>query len=256
MDSIVKVVGDGYGVVYSELYVKSRKDFNQLMNDTVVMIDGARQTAPFQKNGGGYVWYRITDEKGAEYRVYPFVKSIVNADPKDKRDPFDFYTEVRLAPGGEGLETAATYFFNPHFAKTVVNVPYSDNAEARAAEIADARNLDGRMISAYEWADFTCEPEAVKSQEPIGQTAATAFRNDYNGGCYYITDVSFISEEGLCVGMFGCNTGSISNTVLATDYLPDDAGNLVHYGDWQEAPDLGRIGVFYWEHEEGGSNSG
>ncbi|MBQ9001973.1 MAG: GNAT family N-acetyltransferase, partial [Eggerthellaceae bacterium] len=33
-------------------------------------------------------------------------------------------------------------------------------------------------------------------------------------------------------------------------------GAWVHYGDWQGEADLGTLGVFYWEHEEGGSNSG
>lgn len=31
---------------------------------------------------------------------------------------------------------------------------------------------------------------------------------------------------------------------------------LAHFGDWQDAPRLGVLGVFYWEKEEGGSNDG
>lgn len=31
---------------------------------------------------------------------------------------------------------------------------------------------------------------------------------------------------------------------------------LVHYGEWQVSPSLGDYGLFYWEHEEGGSNDG
>lgn len=31
---------------------------------------------------------------------------------------------------------------------------------------------------------------------------------------------------------------------------------LVHYGDWQVEVSLGTLGVFYWEHESGGNNSG
>ena len=34
------------------------------------------------------------------------------------------------------------------------------------------------------------------------------------------------------------------------------AGQTVHYGDWPVQKDIGTLGVFYWEYEDGGSNSG
>ena len=34
------------------------------------------------------------------------------------------------------------------------------------------------------------------------------------------------------------------------------AGQTVHYGDWPVQKDIGTLGVFYWEYENGGSNSG
>ncbi|MBQ3301296.1 MAG: hypothetical protein IJH04_04010, partial [Eggerthellaceae bacterium] len=36
----------------------------------------------------------------------------------------------------------------------------------------------------------------------------------------------------------------------------DASGNWVHYGSWQDDVNMGGLGVFYWEHEEGGSNDG
>lgn len=36
----------------------------------------------------------------------------------------------------------------------------------------------------------------------------------------------------------------------------DASNRLVHYGDWQSGAVFGRLGLFYWEHEEGGSNDG
>lgn len=33
-------------------------------------------------------------------------------------------------------------------------------------------------------------------------------------------------------------------------------GQLVHYGEWQVKPELGVLGVFYWEHEGNGQNNG
>lgn len=34
------------------------------------------------------------------------------------------------------------------------------------------------------------------------------------------------------------------------------AGKTVHYGDWPVQKDIGTLGVFYWEYEDSGSNSG
>lgn len=34
------------------------------------------------------------------------------------------------------------------------------------------------------------------------------------------------------------------------------AGKAVHYGDWPVQKDIGTLGVFYWEYEDSGSNSG
>lgn len=34
------------------------------------------------------------------------------------------------------------------------------------------------------------------------------------------------------------------------------AGQAVHYGDWPVQKDIGTLGVFYWEYEDSGSNSG
>lgn len=38
--------------------------------------------------------------------------------------------------------------------------------------------------------------------------------------------------------------------------VSDMSGRPVHYGDWQSDAVLGRLGIFYWEHETGGSNDG
>ena len=38
--------------------------------------------------------------------------------------------------------------------------------------------------------------------------------------------------------------------------VSDANGQTVHYGDWPIQKDIGTLGVFYWEYEQGGSNSG
>ena len=46
------------------------------------------------------------------------------------------------------------------------------------------------------------------------------------------------------------------NTYLYPAVVRDAAGQTVHYGDWPVQKDIGTLGVFYWEYEDGGSNSG
>ena len=38
--------------------------------------------------------------------------------------------------------------------------------------------------------------------------------------------------------------------------MQDASGVLVHYGDWPVPTNVGEVGVFYWEKEEDGANSG
>lgn len=46
------------------------------------------------------------------------------------------------------------------------------------------------------------------------------------------------------------------DTYLYPAVVRDAAGQTVHYGDWPVQKDIGTLGVFYWEYENGGSNSG
>ena len=46
------------------------------------------------------------------------------------------------------------------------------------------------------------------------------------------------------------------DTYLYPAVVRDAAGQTVHYGDWPVQKDIGTLGVFYWEYEDGGSNSG
>lgn len=38
--------------------------------------------------------------------------------------------------------------------------------------------------------------------------------------------------------------------------VTDSDGNIVHYGDWPVKANIGMFGIFYWEREDGGANSG
>lgn len=262
VDSIVRtgnVVGDGYGVVYSDRFAAQQKNFNTTLQNLEIYINGERVSDPLQKNDSSFRYYTVRDNTGLAYRVYPLKKSIVNAPATSTTE---FYTEIRI-----GGESADRYFFNPHFAQTVIKVSNIDvsalsDEERAAAEqvIANAKRLgmetvairtprhlydlslyydayfrgairgalgakqvkftQGRSLSytAYDWYGYTTYNRTITEQEPIGRTEATAFRDVFDGGCYYITDVSFVSEAGSYVGMIGCNDGAVRNVVLGTEY--------------------------------------
>lgn len=46
------------------------------------------------------------------------------------------------------------------------------------------------------------------------------------------------------------------DTYLYPAVVRNAAGQTVHYGDWPVQKDIGTLGVFYWEYEDSGSNSG
>ncbi len=51
-------------------------------------------------------------------------------------------------------------------------------------------------------------------------------------------------------------TGSLVEYYPYTAVVTNRSGLPIHYGSWQEYVDLGNLGVFYWEHEVEGNNSG
>lgn len=54
-----------------------------------------------------------------------------------------------------------------------------------------------------------------------------------------------------------CKTGTASEESYPFKaVVTDENKNLIHYGNWETAVDLGAIGVMYWELEQGGSNDG
>ncbi|MBQ9545149.1 MAG: InlB B-repeat-containing protein, partial [Clostridia bacterium] len=150
-----------------------------------------------------------------------------------------------------------TYFFNPYFAKTVRPVP---NDFAGGLEISDseqisvrsarhlydlslyhdvyADELEGKNVtflqerdisySAYDWKNyFNTLVRLVDRQEPIGRTDAHPFKSNYNGQCYSIKDVSFVSQHDDYVGLFGYNEGELRNIVVRTDFDADSDRNYL-----------------------------
>lgn len=225
------VTGDGYGVVY--------KAGGAIPDKITVTIGGEETVLTLADH------YTVRAEDGTEYHVYPLPKALVNAAPTTPV----FYSRVAIAPVGT-TDEPELYDFNPHFAKTVVRVTDPDDplptlsdgaavavrtprhlydmslyydtyyVEVTAGAVfTQERNIDYRL---YNWSDFTVYGSSVTAQTPIGVSETSSFRAHFNGGCYQITDVSFITTNGRCIGLFGCNRGRVENVVIVTAFDPAD----------------------------------
>ena len=227
------VVGDGYGVV-----VYKGGD-HALPPAVTVTLDGESPVALNTAAG-----FDVEDpENHAVYFVVPLPKEMVNDEPKTG----EFYRSIKIESGGDTL----SFYFNPHFANTAVAIQgdagetppveevlirtprqlhcmslYYDVYYAALTRNSVFRQQRDMNYSRYDWAAYTTQESAVSAQEPIGKNGISPFRATYDGGCYVISDVSFISANGEYVGMFGYNTGTLQNVVLATDYLPDAADHF------------------------------
>ena len=220
------IYGDGYGVIVKESQSSIPKSFEVTVNGTTKTINTDNDT-----------YYSVT-KYNEIYRIYPLSKDLINV---EKAVGY-YYQRVSIASNNE-----TKYFdFNPHFARTVVDVD-SESSETSAIpseiSIRSPRQLYNLskyydngyktivgdkiyrqerdiLYSSYDWNNFS-NVSSVSSQEPIGKTSDTTFSATYDGGSYTIGDLSFISESGYYIGMFGYSTGTIKNVVLATQYNKD-----------------------------------
>lgn len=90
--------------------------------------------------------------------------------------------------------------------------------------------------------------------------AYNAKENDFaaNAAGTAITGQQLIS---LNLSGFGKAADSVNHPDTTGDYLypavvKRSDGQTVHFGNWPYQRDMGTLGVFYWEYEDGGSNSG
>lgn len=232
-DSGLTVVGDGYGVVY--------QNQEESLPDSVAVTCEGEDLELTIKNNQKY--YSVTGKNGASYRIYPLPKELVNTN-KVSSDS-DFYLNIRIG--------SDAYFFNPHFAKTVVEnkagsstKPTLDKDQpisvrtprhlymmslyydkyAKATEgctFAQERNID---YASYDWTGYSTREagDDKRSQAPIAG-GDIAFRASYDGGYHWITNVNFTTENGLFVGFIGQNAGTIKNVVLTAIYKEGSADN-------------------------------
>lgn len=244
------IVGDGYGVVYLERDKPTE-------NVTVVCQTGADEntltTITIKPDSSTYT----VKVENNDYLIYPLSSEIMNADAISNT----FYQKlvirgaIATGNGTDGTQSQSdevisgrTFYFNPHFAKTVVTtdeVPenptritlrtarqlyhlsryYTDYAElVKSSTFMQEVDID---YTTYDWNNFA-GIDKVTVQSPIGVKDGniTAFTSTYNGGSHEIRGISFESSVTE-VGFVAENAGVIQNVFLVSDWSTGtDASNL------------------------------
>lgn len=212
-------VGDGYGLLYE----------TKPPADVTVTVGGTPYTLVHNNP------IEVTAVSKGEIKTYyllPLPADLV----QEMGVGNSFYTKLTVAEGDK------TFYYNPHFANTAAPGTDSDVPDTpERVEVRTARQLNalsayydeyvkgdslfakntafvqGANIdySCYDWRNFGKDNKSVSEQTPIGASAAQPFHHSYNGSSYQITGVSFTGRT--CVGLFGYNTGTLSNIIITTD---------------------------------------
>lgn len=222
-------VGDGYGLLYETEPAENVK----------VTVGGKPYTLDHNNP------IEVTAANKGETKTYYLLP--LPADLVQEMGVGDsFYTKLTVAESGK------TFYYNPHFANTDAPGTDSDVPDTpERVEVRTARQLNalsayydkyvedslfagntafvqGTNIdySRYDWKNFGKDGKDVSEQTPIGASAAQPFRYSYNGSSYQITGVSFAGKT--CVGLFGYNTGTLSNIIITTDVPMNNADGSVN----------------------------
>lgn len=257
------VVGDGYGIVYAKSALETLSGFivsYQNSEDADKLkewkIDcNSTETEKFEVsvNDGD------TEQSEETYVIFPLPKEIMNAQAikgvyyqkltvKGASDAeLNDEGTAAQADGDETTEvmTGKTFYFNPHFAKSVeaadqapnnilaiylrtprqlyhMSLYYQDYASLlKGISFIQERDID---YAPYDWKNYEGVQEAVTVQSPVGVAedgTITPFTSTYKGGGYEIRGISF-ATKGTAVGFIGENQGSIQNVFLVSDWENND----------------------------------
>ena len=251
-------VGDGYGVVYEKTDAENIDPFI-VEYQTGIDKDGNILTERYKVDPSdeNTVSYTVTVNSNGivkTYIVFPLSSDIVNASPISNV----YYQKLTIkgisatgnteaqkteeSTDGSDLLTGKTFYFNPHFAKTVESTDTIPE-NPKAFTIRTARQLyhlslyyqDYNFIinsesvfnqeldidySDYDW-KFAGPDEGkkVSVQEPLGVVKgnAAAFTATYNGRYHEIRGISFETSAD-AVGFVGENAGTLLNIFLASEW--------------------------------------
>ena len=257
------VVGDGYGIVYAKSALETLSGFivsYQNSEDADKLKEwkvdcNSTETEKFEVsvNDGD------TAQSEETYVIFPLPKEIMNAQAikgvyyqkltvKGASDAeLNDEGTAAQADGDETAEvmTGKTFYFNPHFAKSVeaadqapnnisaiylrtprqlyhMSLYYQDYASLlKGISFIQERDID---YAPYDWKNYEGVQEAVTVQSPVGVAedgTITPFTSTYKGGGYEIRGISF-AAKGTAVGFIGENQGSIQNVFLVSDWENND----------------------------------
>ncbi len=257
------VVGDGYGIVYAKSALETLSGFivsYQNSEDADKLKEwkvdcNSTETEKFEVsvNDGD------TAQSEETYVIFPLPKEIMNAQAikgvyyqkltvKGASDAeLNDEGTAAQADGDETTKvmTGKTFYFNPHFAKSVeaadqapnnilaiylrtprqlyhMSLYYQDYASLlKGISFIQERDID---YASYDWKNYEGVQEAVTVQSPVGVAedgTITPFTSTYKGGGYEIRGISF-ATKGTAVGFIGENQGSIQNVFLVSDWENND----------------------------------
>lgn len=257
------VVGDGYGIVYTKSALETLSGFivsYQNSEDADKLEEwkvdcNSTETEKFEVsvNDGD------TAQSEETYVIFPLPKEIMNAQAikgvyyqkltvKGASDAeLNDEGTAAQADGDETTEvmTGKTFYFNPHFAKSVeaadqapnnisaiylrtprqlyhMSLYYQDYASLlKGISFIQERDID---YAPYDWKNYEGVQEAVTVQSPVGVAedgTITPFTSTYKGGGYEIRGISF-ATKGTAVGFIGENQGSIQSVFLVSDWENND----------------------------------
>ena len=207
------IVGDGYGVAFRTTDIIKGGSFD---------VDGNQ--IEFSSN-----YYEVT-KGNVNYRVYPI--DITNFNTAIE----DFYKKCVIST----KSGSKTFYYNPHFGHSAIEsdtrpeVPYNvyirspRHLNNLATMYKNYRNILGSTVTytqerkmdyaTYEWTNYGTKKQVVNYQVPIGETKNDSFIGTYKGGSFEINNINFKTESGTYIGLFGYNSGTIKDVVVATQY--------------------------------------
>lgn len=252
LTSDMKIIGDGYGVVFKKEDINTGDSFK--VDGSVINFS---DTSKFEvvKNGIAYV-------------IYPLRRDKVNPDNAIN----GFYQKCEIVDEGGTEADKKTFYFNPHFARSVID---SENKPTlptivcirsprhlnNLSEFYSDYNLGDKVVYnqerkmdfvSYNWSVYGKNGTSINVQKPIGENETNAFVGTYNGNSYEINNVNFHTIDGSYVGLFGYNKGTIKNVVVATQYKIGSTSYNVTRTEPVSANQTAYFGVLVGYNEKGG----
>lgn len=255
LDDTKEIVGDGYGILLTE------KPKTGSFKVTYTTSANVQKTLTIQAQNTQTLYHTVTGQNGKDYyllSVTPHIQKngtgetfldTQNILGSIRREEKSFYSklEIRLDTDDTQGKTY-TYYFNPHFAKTVVasdiqpgtpnrvslrtarhlvalSEAYQDstgtfwelfgNTGVASFTFVQERTLD--FAGDYNWGLYANKTKPT-SLAPIGRDSSP-FAAIYDGQSLEIKNVSIVSQNNLHTGLFGHITGAgvVQNVLLVGD---------------------------------------